>query len=205
MILLAAAAVSTLSPVYAEPAPARSPVPDAVVDGLTAQDRDALASAEQLAAEASQVIDQWISSQAVTEARLFARLYFPIVQTEPQKYSTPYDKLADRDLVGIEDRVLARAPAFLYAIVTDVNGYVPAHNTRFAQPLTGDAAVDYVNNRTKRMLGDPASVLAARSDARFMFQRSRLDTGDVIYDVSVPVIVRGKHWGCARIGYRRTE
>jgi len=55
------------------------------------------------------------------------------------------------------------------------------------------------------MLGDPASLVAARSEARFLIQRVRLDTGDVIYDLSVPVTVRGKHWGCARIGFRRAE
>ena len=92
-----------------------------------------------------------------------------------------------------------------YAIVTDLNGYVPAHNTRFSQALTGITAQDYVNNRTKRMLGDLASVIAARSETRFLIQRIKLETGDVIYDLSVPVMVKGKHWGCARIGYRRTE
>jgi len=27
----------------------------------------------------------------------------------------------------------------------------------------------------------------------------------VIYEISVPVMVRGQHWGCVRIGYRRIE
>jgi methyl-accepting chemotaxis protein len=164
-----------------------------------------LATAEQLAAESAQVIEQWITTQAMTEERVFARLYFPVAKTDPQKYSTPYDMLADRDIVGSEDKVLARSPTVQYAIVTDINGYVPAHNTRFAQPLTGNAAQDYVNNRTKRILGDFASLVAARSEGRYLVQRTRVETGDVVYDVSVPVIVRGKHWGCARIGYRRTE
>jgi hypothetical protein len=71
--------------------------------------------------------------------------------------------------------------------------------------LTGVTAQDYVNNRTKRMFGDLASLSAARSEGHFLIQRVRLETGDVIYDLSVPVVVRGKHWGCARIGYRRSE
>ena len=119
---------------------------------------------------------------------MFARLYFPVARTNPQKYTTQYDSLAERDLVGPEDKALARSPTLQYAIVTDINGYVPAHNTRFAQPLTGNAAQDYINNRTKRMLGDPASLLAARSEARFLIQRTKLETGDVIYDLSVPII-----------------
>jgi methyl-accepting chemotaxis protein len=174
-------------------------------DGLSAQDHNVLAAAQQLAGEASQALEQWTITQAVTEDRLFARLYYPIAKTDPQKYSTPYDTLADHDLVGPEDKALARATGLQYAIVTDINGYVPAHNTRFSQPLTGVAAQDYVNNRTKRIFGDLASIIAARSEAKYLIQRVKLETGDIIYDLSVPVIVKGKHWGCVRIGYRRVE
>jgi methyl-accepting chemotaxis protein len=181
------------------------PAAEAPADSLSPQDRDALAAAEQLAGEASQAIEQWLSTQAITEDRLFARVYFPVAKTNPKKFSTPYDALAERDLVAVEDRVLSRSPAFQYAIVTDINAYVPAHNTRFAQPLTGNVAEDYIHNRTKRLLGDDASVLAAHSEARYLLQRSKLDRGEVIFDISVPVVVRGKRWGCARIGYRRSE
>jgi len=210
MLLLAALAAAPALPatVIAEPAAIRgadAPRPTDSADGLSAQDRDVLAAAEQLAAQASQTLEQWITMQATTEDRLFARLYFPIASTDPQKYSSTYDALADRDLVKFEDIGLAHAPALQYAIVTDSNAYVPAHNSRFTQPLSGVVAQDYINNRTKRILGDLASITAARSEARYLIQRIKLETGDVIYDISVPVTVRGKHWGCARIGYSRTE
>jgi methyl-accepting chemotaxis protein len=174
-------------------------------DSLSAQDREVLAAAEQLATESGQMLEQWITTQAITLDRLFARLYFPIAKTSPQKYSTPYDALADRDLVRLEDKALARATTLQYAIVTDSNAYIPAHNSRFAQPMTGNAAHDYINNRSKRMLGDAASFAAARNEARYLLQRTRLETGDVIYDLSVPITLRGKHWGCARIGFRRND
>jgi methyl-accepting chemotaxis protein len=182
--------------------PAAAPAPD---DGLGAQDREVLAAAQALAKEASQVMEQWIISQASTEDRLFSRLYFPVPKTDPLKFSTPYDTLADHDLVGPEDKALARSNAWQYAIITDINGYVPAHNTRFAQAPTGVTAQDYVNNRTKRMFGDLASIKAARNEKPFLIQLVQLETGDLIYDLSVPVMVRGKHWGCARIGFRRSE
>ncbi|HEX3478832.1 MAG TPA: hypothetical protein VHT91_27610 [Kofleriaceae bacterium] len=182
--------------------PAAAPAPD---DGLGAQDREVLAAAQALAKEASQVMEQWIISQASTEDRLFSRLYFPVPKTDPLKFSTPYDTLADHDLVGPEDKALARSNAWQYAIITDTNGYVPAHNTRFAQAPTGVTAQDYVNNRTKRMFGDLASIKAARNEKPFLIQLVQLETGDLIYDLSVPVMVRGKHWGCARIGFRRSE
>ena len=87
----------------------------------------------------------------------------------------------------------------------DNNAYVPAYNSNYAQPLSGNREQDYANNRSKRMLADLPSLLAARSDARYLIQRTRLETGEVLYDLSVPITVRGKHWGCARVGFRRTE
>jgi len=200
-----AALAQPAPPAPRPPAPAPAPAPEAPSDGLSQQDHDVLAVAQQLASGASQVLEQWIITQATTEERLFSRLYFPIPKTDPQKYSTPYDTLADRDLVGPEDKALARATGLQYAIVTDINGYVPTHNTRFSQTLTGVPAQDYVNNRTKRIFGDLASVSAARSEAKYLIQRVKLETGDIIYDLSVPVMVKGKHWGCVRIGYRRAE
>jgi methyl-accepting chemotaxis protein len=177
---------------------------------MTAQDREILAAAEQLATDASQLLEQWIMTQAITEERLFARLYFPLPKTDPRKagpqqFATPYTALADRDLSGPQEKALARVALLQYAILTDINGYVPVHNNRFAQALTGNSEQDYINNRTKRMLGDNASLSAARSETRYSIQRVKLETGDVIIDLSVPVNVRGKHWGCARIGYRRSE
>jgi methyl-accepting chemotaxis protein len=201
----AALAQQPANPPPARPAAAAAPAPEAPADGLSPQDHDVLVAAQTLAKEASQVMEQWIISQASTEDRLFSRLYFPVPKTDPLKFTTPYDTLADHDLVGPEDKALARSNQWQYAIVTDINGYVPAHNTRFAQPLTNVTAQDYVNNRTKRMFGDLASLSAARNEGPFLIQRVRLETGDVIYDLSVPVMVRGKHWGCARIGFRRSE
>ena len=206
LLLAAAAALAGPGAVAAQPAPAapRTAAAEPPADGLSAQDRDVLATAEPLAADASQAIEQWITTQATTENQVFARLYFPIPKTDPQKFESPYDRLADRDLVPLEDKALARSPAMQYAIVTDINAYVPAHNTRFSQPLTGVGAQDYANNRTKRIFGDLASLNAARSEKN-LHQRITNERGDVIHEFSVPITVRGKHWGCARIGYRRSE
>jgi len=205
--LLVALAIATSIPAAAraQPAAAMRTAGDTPADTLTPQEREVLSAAEQLATDASQLIEQWITTQAITEDRVFARLYFPIAKTDPQKYAAPYDALAERDIVGPEDKTLARSATLLYAIVTDSNAYVPAHNTWFAQLLSGNVEKDYINNRTKRMLGDTTSLLAARNEQHYLIQRTRLETGDVIYDLSVPVSVRGKHWGCVRIGYRRSE
>ncbi len=182
----------------AQSAPA-TPIPAA--SELSAQAGNALAWANEAAAEASQTIERWLTSDAVNEDRLFDRLYFPILGSTPPKFTTTYDSLADRDLPALQDRVLARSSLVVFAIVTDVNGYVPTHNARFAQPLSGNAATDAANHRTKRLLTDPFAFRAARSEAPYLVQHYRFN-GDQVAEVSVPVRVRGRHFGCVRVAYR---
>lgn len=200
---LAGALASVAAPAHAD-TPSSAPSCPPSGDALTDQDRQALAAAEQLAQEASGVIEQWITAQVLAEDQLFARFYFPVAKTNPRRFTTVYDQLADRDLMGPGDKALAASPQYVYAFVTDVGSYAPVHNTKFSRPLTGDAEKDNAGNRAKRIMLDPVSVNAARSTARYLLQKSQ-DGGTKIYDVSVPIMVRGKHWGTARIGYKRGE
>ena len=201
-LALITAACALPTPSFAQPAAAS---PSTSSDGLSAQDREILATAEQLASDATQVLERWISSQSISQDRLFARIYLPVPKTDPYKFTTPYDALAQRDFVAPQDRALARSPTQVYAIITDINGYVAVHNSRYNQPLTGDAAADYANNQSRRLLGDLASFAAGKNRARYLQQRVRREAGEVIYEISVPVMVRGQHWGCVRIGYNRIE
>jgi len=68
-----------------------------------------------------------------------------------------------------------------------------------------NAAVDLVNNRTKRIFNDRVGLLAARSTAPFLVQRYQRDTGEDLVDLSVPLYVRGKHWGAVRVSYRPAD
>jgi len=172
---------------------------------LSAQDREVLIWANQLAADVSQTIEKWIATRAISEEKLFGRLYYPIARTDPPKYTTEYSDLADRDLPGLQEAVVRKSGTVVFAVVTDINGYLPTHNQRYSQPLTGNRAFDLVNNRTKRIFGDRTGIAAARNEAPYLLQRYKRDTGELMADLSVPVKVRGKHWGCVRIGYRQVE
>jgi hypothetical protein len=46
---------------------------------------------------------------------------------------------------------------------------------------------------------------AARSQAPFLVQRYERDTGEQMVDLSVPVLLRGKHWGSVRVGFRALD
>ena len=73
------------------------------------------------------------------------------------------------------------------------------------EPLTGNLATDLLNNRTKRIFNDKTGLAAAKSAAPFLLQRYQRDTGETMVDLSVPVFVRGMHWGAVRLGFRAVE
>lgn len=177
----------------------------ALAEGLAPQEKEMLGHALDFAKKVEGAMDTWINTKEVTPERLFSGLYFPIPNTDPPKFNTDWDRLADRDVQAIEEAVLAKAATIVFAVLVDKHGYLPTHNLRYSQPLSGNPAADLVNNRTKRIFNDKTGILAARSTAPFLIQRYQRDTGEQMVDLSVPVYVRDQHWGAVRIGYRLVE
>ncbi len=178
---------------------------DALVEGLSAQERDMLGLAQDYARRCTETMESWIANKEVTREKLFSFLYFPVAKTDPPKFTTDWDQLSDRDIRPIQEPVLAKSPSIVYAVLVDKFGYLPTHNDRYSLPLTGNLASDLVNNRTKRIFNDKTGLAAARSEAPFLIQRYQRDTGENMVDLSVPVMVGGAHWGAVRIGYRFVE
>ncbi|AMV73824.1 methyl-accepting chemotaxis protein [Desulfuromonas carbonis] len=131
---------------------------------------------------------------------LFDENYRPIPDTNPQKYHTCYDRFLDANIRAQEDSFLAD-PQVVFAVLADRNGYIPTHNSRYTQPLTGDLQQDRLHNRTKRLFNDPVGLAAARNNGEILIQTYHRDTGEKMWDISAPVTVAGRHWGAFRIGY----
>lgn len=112
--------------------------------------------------------------------------------------------MCDEILQPIQEPIIQRNEAFVYAIVADINGYVPTHNNRYCQPLSGDPQQDLAGNRTKRIFEDRVGSLVGRHTGPFKLQTYRRDTGELMFDMSVLIYVEGEHWGGFRIGYRIT-
>jgi len=178
---------------------------EAQADGLSTQEKEMLALAQDFAKRSADAMEAWIANKEVTREKLFSFLYFPIAKTDPPKFTTDWDKLSDRDVQAVEEAVLTKSPTIVFAVLVDKNGYLPTHNQRYTLPLTGNLASDLVNNRTKRIFNDRTGLAAARSEAPWLIQRYQRDTGETMVDISVPVVVGGVHWGAARIGYRFME
>jgi methyl-accepting chemotaxis protein len=198
------AAVAAPSPASAA-APPKRPAAAPPVDTLAPQEQEMLELAQEFAERCTAVLEGWLKKKEVTRERLFSFLYYPMPDTDPPKFTTDYDRLSDRDVLPIEEDILARAPTIIYTVMVDRNGYLPTHNQRYSQPLTGNKASDLVNNRTKRIFDDRTGLAAARNTAAYLVQRYQRDTGETMADLSVPIFVAGEHWGSVRIGYRRLE
>ncbi|HET7775057.1 MAG TPA: methyl-accepting chemotaxis protein [Azospira sp.] len=155
-----------------------------------------------LAGEVGQALERAVDSGRLSVDDLFGDKYVPLPGTKPQKFSTPFDALCDQLLPGLQEPVLEREGHVVYAIATNRKGYVPTHNKRFSQPLTGNEKVDFVNNRTKRIFDDPVGRQCGSHEQPFLLQTYRRDTGEIMHDISAPVYVKGRHWGGFRIGYR---
>ena len=142
-----------------------------------------------------------LRSDAITDAALFSREYQPINGTRPQKYHTAFDHLCDELLPSIQEPAAASHPWIVFAICANRDGYVPTHNQRFAQPLTGDPAKDLVGNRTKRIFDDRVGRSVGAHTDPYRLQVYRRDTGEIMFDLSVPIFVGAEHWGGFRVGY----
>ncbi|MFL6707393.1 MAG: methyl-accepting chemotaxis protein [Massilia sp.] len=159
-------------------------------------------TAQQAARSIGELFSRAIRDGQISREALFERRYTPIAGTDPVKHATSFDGFTDKVLPSIQEAVLAAMPQLAYAGAVDNNGYFPTHNRKFSQPLTGDYAVDIVNNRTKRIFDDRTGKRCGASTRAFLLQTYKRDTGEVMHDLSAPIHVDGRHWGGFRIGYK---
>ncbi|MCV6589354.1 MAG: methyl-accepting chemotaxis protein [Marinobacterium sp.] len=157
--------------------------------------------ARQAADNVSNTFTQALERGQLSESQLFDRNYQPIENTNPQKYSTGFDKFTDSTLPGIQEPVLQQNSPLIYAIVTDSNGYVPTHNNACNHPPTGNYDTDLIKSRSKRIYNDRTGSRCGSHTYNMLLQTYKRDTGEIVHDLSVPIYINGRHWGGFRIGY----
>ena len=138
----------------------------------------------------------------LTQEDLFDRNYRAQPGTDPVRYSTRFDRYADEVLPAVQEPLLKRNDALVYAIATTPDGYVPTHNRAFSQPPVGDPEIDRVKSRSKRLFNDRTGARCGSHERKVLLQTYSRDTGELMHDLSVPITVAGRHWGGLRLGYR---
>jgi methyl-accepting chemotaxis protein len=157
--------------------------------------------AEKVSKQLEQLFESAIANGQLTEEEIFDQNYQPIANTNPQQYFTQYDDFTDAQLPSLQEPALDTLEGLIFVIATDVNGYVPTHNNKFSHAQTGNYELDLAKSRTKRIFADRVGKRCGNHTDTFLLQTYKRDTGEVMHDLSVPVFVRGKHWGGLRVGY----
>lgn len=148
------------------------------------------------------IIEQAIDNDVLSIETVFDTQYQLIGDHFPPKYRTKYDQYFDQVILGVQDEFL-KDISVVYAVGSDNNGYVPTHNSRYQQAATGDPDKDKLINRAKRIFNDPVGIKAARNTEPALLQVYHRDTGEVLWDISSPIFVKGRHWGGFRVGMSR--
>ncbi len=148
----------------------------------------------------TQAFEQGIKNGEITMQALFDRRYQPIPGTKMGRCTSSYVNFADKVLPTIQGEIFQRGK-YGYAILIDDHCYIPTHNAPYSHPESGDPEVDAVKCRDKRIFDSEVGVRGAEVKEKLLLQTYKRDTGEVLHDLSVPVILDGRHWGAFRVGY----
>jgi methyl-accepting chemotaxis protein len=137
---------------------------------------------------------------------LFDEDYRPVPGSNPEQVTTAFTELTDALLPAIQEPMLAIDPRIVFCAAVDRNGYLPTHNAKFSQAQGADPVWNNANCRNRRLFNDRTGLRAARNREPFLLQTYRRDMGGGVFammkDLSMPIVLRGRHWGALRLAYR---
>ena len=82
-----------------------------------------------------------------------------------------------------------------------MNGYLPCHHRQCSQPLTGGYETDCIQSRDRQIYNNVEfEVRRAKNTQPFRLQTYARDTGETLSESSLPIQVKGRHWGGCIIG-----
>ena len=136
---------------------------------------------------------------------VFDQRYRAVPGSFPAKFHTSYDDKLAPALQKVYDRVVMQMEGGRFCLSVDTNGYAPTHNSIYSKPQTGDAQQDLIASRDKRIFNDPTGIKSARNTQPFLLQTYMRDTGELLSEIALPIVVGGRHWGGIRVGFDPTS
>jgi methyl-accepting chemotaxis protein len=134
--------------------------------------------------------------------------YREIPRTDPKQYMTDYVEFTDRVLPEIQDPIQNSDSRIVFCVAWAKGGYLPTHNPNYRQPQGKDPVWNNANCRNRRLFNDRAVKKVAANTKPFLLQTYRRDMGGgnfvLMKDLSSPIVVRGRHWGAFRMGFRQS-
>ena len=175
-----------------------------VESGAITQDKEMVDILQAKVSEVSRAYEVALRDGRVKEFELFDTNYLEVPGTNPKQYLSKFTYISEEILPEIIDSPL-KDSAVDYLIIHDNDGYLPIHNKKSSQPQGPDPVWNNEHSRHRRIYSDKVAKKAAESRAQFVIQIYRRDLGgghySLIKDVSAPLYIEGKKWGCVRLGY----
>ncbi|MDJ0947314.1 MAG: methyl-accepting chemotaxis protein [Alphaproteobacteria bacterium] len=174
--------------------------------GVRTVDSPFIDAAMDNAAKISEIFESALAAGRLSVDELFDTDYQEIPGSNPRQVMTRFTAFTDEALPPVQERLLDLDERVVFAAAVDRNGYLPTHNKKFSQPQGDDVEWNTANCRNRRVFDDRVGLAAGQNTGPFLLQAYRRDMGGGVFammkDVSAPILVRGRHWGGLRIGYK---
>lgn len=138
-----------------------------------------------IATEFMQKLEKDIERGVVNAADLFDDKYVPL---EDGKFRYLASGYFEREVLPLVRGWVSHSQNIIYVVVMDKNGFMPTHTMPSRAGVRMMDDVSQTGAKTQQILGQA-------------FRRPVEAGGELVVDVTVPVHVGGRHWGCIRIGY----
>jgi methyl-accepting chemotaxis protein len=151
-----------------------------------------------------EMFEDAVRSGELSMGDLFDDDYRLVPGSNPEQYRTRHCDFSDRVAPLVQEPILEGDPAVRGSCLHDRNGHRPTMNLAFSQPQTADPAWNAKHARSKGFAKDEAGLAASRNTQPVLMQayrRTAMGTVELTKDVSVPIFVRGRHWGSLRTVY----
>ncbi|MCR9213805.1 MAG: methyl-accepting chemotaxis protein [Proteobacteria bacterium] len=155
----------------------------------------------------SETLEKAVDAGEISLAEIFDENYIDVEGTNPLQKTTKYVDLFDKLLPPLQEPVLEKDSSIVFCAAVDRNGYLPTHNNKFSHPQKpNDPDWNAGNCRNRRIFDDRTGLAAGQNEKPFLLQTYRRDMGGgefaLMKDLSAPILIKGRHWGGVRIGYK---
>lgn len=127
---------------------------------------------------------------------MFDRNHQAIPGTNPVKFDVSYARAFQKACQHFIDQWAAEEDGALYCLPLDNKGYVAIHRSELSQEPTGDPVIDLAKSRHMRFFQNRDIPYMGR----FRLQSYLRDTGEVMFNLSVPIHINGNYWGGLFLG-----
>jgi methyl-accepting chemotaxis protein len=173
--------------------------------GAAIDDTPMILHAQEAMRETVATVERGIDSGEISLEAVMDRNYVQIEGSDPPQYNNGFADFADRHLRKLFDRCKAQDGRIIAAVITNLDGYLPTHNSDRCQTPGPDPVWNFKNCRNRRILMDEATRRACESDRPATLNTYRMPMGDKfipVKNVFVPVYFKGRRWGNFELAYR---